>query len=471
MTRTPFAWRAVAAISLGGSLGLGALVTLYAPIALPLAAGVALVAYVVPIALAARRPPLPPLDDGAIAGLGPLPGVSVVVAGRNEAGVLPALIADLAAQDHREPDGRPRFELIVVDDRSTDGTGAVALAAARDHGLESVTRVVRRGAMAGAIDPGPPLPDGKGAALTAAPPESCRCDVVAVLDADARVGPSYLRRAASYFARGAPAMTSRRRMIAAASRSGWRGLLVHAQDDEQLADGEIQRGRWALGGCSEFRGNGILVRRDLLAAVGGWHAHALTEDLDLSSRIAARGARVGWALDVEVWEEPVVDPAALVRQRLRWGGGIIRRELELSVPVLRSDQLALRAKLDYVAYSLQTLLPVALAGAAIAAIASGRWLPTGLLAGAYALSGGLIAADAMRWESPPPAVARRVLRGIGVVVFSSLWLPVFAVAWAQLALGSGTLHYAKTDHAGAPPGWVPGAAAEASGRGTHAREG
>jgi cellulose synthase/poly-beta-1,6-N-acetylglucosamine synthase-like glycosyltransferase len=465
MTGTPPAWRAAAAASLGGSLALGALVTLYAPLAVPLAAGAALVAYVVPIALATRRPPLPPLGDAAITALGPLPTVSVVVAGRNEADVIPALVADLAAQDHRATDGRPMFELIVVDDRSTDGTGAVALQAARDHGLESVTRVVRRGAAPGSPGDDPPLPDGKGAALTAAPPETCSGEVIAVLDADARIGPSYLRRAASYFARGAPAMTARRRIIAADVGPGWRALLIRMQADELLADAEIQLGRWAQGGCSEFRGNGILVRRDLLAAVGGWHAQALTEDLDLSSRIAATGARVGFALDVEAWEEPVLDPGALLRQRLRWAGGIIRRELELSAPLLRSRHLAPRAKLDYVAYSLQTVTSVALAGAVIAAIPSGRWLPAGLVAGAYVLSGGLLAADAMRWESPPPRAARRILRGAGAVTFSSLWLPMFGVAWARLALGSGTLRYAKTDHLGAPAGWVPAPGPEGAGGG------
>src|SRR5205814_10436749 len=59
--------------------------------------------------------------------------------------------------------------------------------------------------------------------------------------------------------------------------------LAGAQADEQTLDGELQRGRWALGGCSEFRGNGIVIRRDLLAEVGGWRAEALTEDLDLRS--------------------------------------------------------------------------------------------------------------------------------------------------------------------------------------------
>ena len=83
-----------------------------------------------------------------------------------------------------------------------------------------------------------------------------------------------------------------------------------------------------MGGCSEFRGNGIMVRRELLAAVGGWRAAALTEDIDLSSRIAAApGERVAWAMDAEVWEEPVRDWGGLWRQRLRWAEGAIPARL------------------------------------------------------------------------------------------------------------------------------------------------
>lgn len=61
---------------------------------------------------------------------GPLP-VSVVVAAHNEAGRLPALLDALEAQTHRLEDGRPAFEVVVVDDRSTDGTADVAEAHAR----------------------------------------------------------------------------------------------------------------------------------------------------------------------------------------------------------------------------------------------------------------------------------------------------------------------------------------------------
>ena len=182
---TPDAWRvaALGALVGGAVLGYRAASGGAARLLVGGATAAALVA-TLPIALATRRPPIPPgappLDPAASP-----PTFSVVVAARDEAVVVPSLIADLGAQDHRTPDGRPQFELIVIDDRSEDGTAQAALRAAGAAGLGDVTRLVRRHG---------DVPDGKGAALTAVPPEDCRGDVVVVLDADARVGRASSRR-------------------------------------------------------------------------------------------------------------------------------------------------------------------------------------------------------------------------------------------------------------------------------------
>ena len=50
----------------------------------------------------------------------PLPSVSVVVPARNEARNIQRVLASLAASDH------PDFEIVVVDDRSEDGTAELA---------------------------------------------------------------------------------------------------------------------------------------------------------------------------------------------------------------------------------------------------------------------------------------------------------------------------------------------------------
>ncbi len=435
---TPDAWRVAAAAVLGGGFVLGFLATAgrAGRIVPALTAGVA-VGAAIPLAIASRRPPISPEAAAeALARSTTPPTFSVVVGARDEAVSLPRLIADLARQDYRDSTGRPLFEVVVVDDRSVDGTGDAVRAAARKHGITEVLRVIERR--------GEGLPDGKGAALTAAQPEACSGDVVVVLDADARLEPHFLRRAAGYFEAGAPAVTARRRILNAE-----RGWLQGAQADEQTLDGEINRGRWAMGGCSEFRGNGIMVRRSLLAEVGGWRASALTEDTDLSSRVAAAtGLGVAWAVDAEVWEEPVSQPAALWHQRKRWAEGALRRFLEHSGTVLRSRRLSPGAKLDFSVYAAQLIAPPVILGAAAGAVVSGR--KKGLLAllVGYFGASAVLAWDSLRWEGGTHRASERMRRAVRVSVFNGIWLAAVPRALANIAVSRGPIAYVKMEHEG-----------------------
>jgi len=404
-------------------------------------AGVAL-GCAVPVALASRRPPISPADAaGALIETDNEPTFSIVVGARDEALVLRRLVADIGRQDYRDADGRPRFELIVVDDRSVDGTAEAVETAAAEAGIAEATRVIMRR--------GDGLPDGKGAALTSAQPDRCRGDVVLVLDADARLEPEFLRRAAGYFAAGARAVTARRRILDAGS--SW---LAGAQADEQTLDGELNRGRWAMGGCSEFRGNGIMIRRDLLAEAGGWRAEALTEDIDLSSRIAAlAGERVGWALDAEVWEEPVRSVGDLWHQRLRWAEGAFRRAFEHGPAVLTSDRLPIGARIDFAAYVAQLAVPAVVAGAAVSSVATGRRGGLAAIVAGYLGISALLGWDSLRWErgfhGVPLGWGERARRTVRVSIFNGLWLLVVPRALADLAFRRGPIHYSKMEHDGA----------------------
>jgi 1,2-diacylglycerol 3-beta-glucosyltransferase len=436
---TPTAWRVAAAGVLTGGFLAGIAATRgRAARVLPFAAvGVAL-GSAVPVALASRRPPITPeAASEALDRADPKPSFSVVVGARDEAVAIPRLIADLAAQDYRDAEGAPRFEVVVVDDRSTDGTGDAARRAAREHGLADAVRVVERR--------GTGLADGKGAALTAAQPETCRGDLVVVLDADARLEPHFLRTAAGYFAAGAAGVTGRRRILDAG-----RGWLERVQADEQTLDGEINRGRWALGGCSEFRGNGIMVRRDLLAEVGGWRASALTEDTDLSSRVAARtGSGVAWAIDAEVWEEPVVRPAALWSQRKRWAEGALRRFLEHGPALLRSPRVSPAAKLDFAVYGAQLAVPPFALGVIAGTAARGRKRRLLVLAAGYFGASAILAWDALRWdEGATPEAGERLRRTVGVSLFNGIWLAAVPRALLNIALSRGPVRYVKMVHEG-----------------------
>jgi hypothetical protein len=439
---TPQSWRVAAFSILVGGVVAGALIEnkrlrrLLPAVTAGVALGCAL-----PVALASRRPPISPEKAAkALQGSEQPPTFSVVVGARDEAAVLPTLVADVSRQDYRDEQGRPRFELVVVDDRSVDGSGAAVLKAARKCGIGAVTRVIRR--------EGDDLPDGKGAALTSAQPSICRGDVVLVLDADARIDPSFLRRAAGYFAAGARAVTARRCILDAGS--GW---LAAAQADEQTLDGELNRGRWAMGGCSEFRGNGIMVRRDVLEAVGGWRAAALTEDIDLSSRVAAAsGDRVAWAIDAEVWEEPVRSVGGLWRQRSRWAEGAFRRAFEHGPAVMRSGRLPVASRLDFATYVGQLAVPPVVLGASANALVTGRTRGLLTVLVGYLGISALLGWDSLRWErhadGTPLRNEERLGRALRVSVFNGLWLLVVPRALLDLIFRRGPIRYVKMDHDG-----------------------
>jgi hypothetical protein len=437
---TPPAWRAVAVTLLAVGAALGVRIARMPAGRVAAASGLAGLATVALVRSGARRAQPAACSATQPAPAAPpavLPRITVVITARDEILALPALIRDLGRQDHRELDGSPAFDVVIVDDRSTDGSGAAARRAADEAGLGEVTTVIRR--QAGA------RPDGKGAALAAVPDEIVRGAAVLVFDADTRLGSDVVRRVATLVADGCTAFTARRRV---AGRG--RGALV--QDDEQTVDAFIQRARGALGGCPEFRGNGMAVATARLRAIGGWRAGALTEDLDLSTRLAIGGTRVVPADDLEVWEAPTATVAAFARQRLRWAEGSVRRFLDLLPAAIASPELAPSAKADLAVSIAQLTLPTVLLGA----VADGmrrRSPGSGLaLVGAYVGTAWVLTAMALRdaahreAEAPPSA-----MRAVVTAVYLLHWVAATPAALACVALRPGPVRFAKTRDRRLPP--------------------
>jgi glycosyltransferase involved in cell wall biosynthesis len=437
---TPLRWRfgALAWLALPVLVGRVLADRLSIPVTAALSAIVP-IALARPLVKATATPPIEPVPhlDGSPQ------SITVIVTAHNEAAVIGNLIADLGRQDYLRigPDG---LEIIVIDDRSTDDTSGVVTRAAAAAGISRHVRVVRRSG------DGPRL---KSAALASVPPETCRGDVIVHFDADARIDHQFLTNVARYAAAGAEALTARRAMLPRP------GLLASLQADEIVADGALLEGRWAVGGTSDFRGNGATVRRDLMSAVGGWPA-ALTEDIDLSTRIAtSHGIPVIWGHEAVVWEEPVLSWRGLWRQRVRWGEGVLRRTFRYGPEVMRTARLGRRARLEFVLYAGQLALPGAVFGAGLTL--RRRRLPTvaiGMLAG-YALFQWLLAWHGLRDEPiglggdpaagllrHPPSIARRCFRSLRAALFHVVWLGTVPHAAWLIATRRGPVTFAKTTH-------------------------
>ncbi|WP_018181745.1 glycosyltransferase [Kaistia granuli] len=112
------------------------------------------------------------------------PDVSVIIPCKNEAENLPELIGEVAAA----LDGR-RFELIVVDDGSTDATSAVVLELMRDRPWLRSMRDTRSSGQSAAVRTG----------LLAA-----RGDVVLTIDGDGQNNPEFMPAMLDALAKGGP---------------------------------------------------------------------------------------------------------------------------------------------------------------------------------------------------------------------------------------------------------------------------
>jgi cellulose synthase/poly-beta-1,6-N-acetylglucosamine synthase-like glycosyltransferase len=272
---------------------------------------------------AQRRASSPSAAAPSAAALGAVPWVTVQLPLYNEPAVAARLIDAVTALDWP----RDRLEIQVLDD-STDETSAicaerVADAAARGLRIVHLRRPARTGFKAGALEAGRARASG---------------ELLAVLDSDFVVPPSFLRDSVAPFADPQVAMVQTRWEHLNRQAS----LLTRVQ--ALLLDGHFaieQRARAHRGHIFNFNGTAGIWRAEAINHAGGWHADTLTEDLDLSYRVALSSS-VPWRF---VFLEGVGVPAELPEkmtafrsQQFRWAKGSVEVAIKLAGTVVRSPR-------------------------------------------------------------------------------------------------------------------------------------
>lgn len=357
-----------------------------------------------------------------------LPSLDVVVAARDEQEVITRLVEGIAQL--RYPPGR--LLLWVIDDGSEDRTPELLQSLKERHPL---LRVLRRPRDAGG---------GKSGALNLVM-EHLQGRWLLVLDADATLQSDTLERLVPFAEAGGWAAVQLRKAVV----NGDRNPLTRAQAMEMALDATIQEGRLAVGGVTELRGNGQLLRRDAVVAAGGFNEATVTDDLDLSFRLLLAGLPIGLLWDPPVHEEAVLTLPALWRQRQRWAEGGLQRFFDYW-PGLCSDRLRPSQKLDLTCFFLlQYVLPVLSAADLLAALVT-RTPPTVWPFSILALSlSGLAILQGCRRPSEGPALPAMnpaaVLLGIVYLVH---WFVVIPWVSLRMALLPKRLVWAKTHHLG-----------------------
>jgi len=268
-------------------------------------------------ALAARSPspPAPPVDR---------PPVSLVVTAYNEADVLGGTIDACRALDY------PDLDIVVCyESASTDGTAAIAEAAAR---ADDRVTAVRRDAP----------PGGKAAAVNDALRHASG-DVVASIDATQRPERGMLRRAVRWFDDDDVWCVKGRCYGTNATESL---VALHATVERHLLERAEFYARDVFGGFTLFTGGQVVFRRELVERVGRFDESLLIEDVDM----ACRAHRAGFDLRVDpgivTREDNPASLGAWVSQRRRWARGAFQVARRHAAGVLRSRAVSPVAKLD-----------------------------------------------------------------------------------------------------------------------------
>jgi cellulose synthase/poly-beta-1,6-N-acetylglucosamine synthase-like glycosyltransferase len=213
----------------------------------------------------------------------------VILPARNAAGTIAQQLAGLVAQDYTGG-----WELLVVDDRSTDRTREVV-----GDWLRSLPSVRLIGAT------GPPQPN-RASQMRNLGVAAAKGDLIAFCDADDVVAPGWLRVMAE--AATSADIVSAAREVNTLNTSAVRGW--HSRGQRPRSERFLP---WAST-------SGSAVWRDVLAAIGGFNEqHPGAEDRDLSWRAQLAGYRLIAAPDAVVSYRYRSRLGATARQEYRWG--------------------------------------------------------------------------------------------------------------------------------------------------------
>src|SRR6476661_4518697 len=225
------------------------------------------------------------------------PKVSILVPCHNEGALVDDTVAALAAQDY------PDFEIIAINDGSTDDTGARLDALAERHANMRVIHLDRNLGKANALRMGT---------------LASRSEYLVCIDGDALLHPNATQWLLSHLLSGprVGAVTGNPRIR---NRSTLLGKMQVGEFSSIV--GMIKRAQRSFGRLFTVSGVITAFRKSALHDVGYWSADMLTEDIDITWKLQ----RAGWDVRFEpralVWILMPETLRGLWKQRLRWATG------------------------------------------------------------------------------------------------------------------------------------------------------
>jgi poly-beta-1,6-N-acetyl-D-glucosamine synthase len=236
-----------------------------------------------------REPLLPELESR-------LPFVSVVVAAYCEEAVIERTLAALLALNY------PRYEIVIVDDGSTDRTVELLRPYAADGRIRLLEK--RRN-------------EGKAMALNDAVPIT-RGDIVTIIDADIQPLPNTLRHLAAHFQHGRVAAVAGNPQVTNTS-----SLLAKVQATEFASIVSVlRRAQRVWGRILTVSGAICAFRKSAMVDVGLFDPEMATEDIALTWKLQRRFYDVRYEPRAVVAMQVPETLRGLYHQRKRWAAGL-----------------------------------------------------------------------------------------------------------------------------------------------------
>ena len=231
------------------------------------------------------------------------PSIDIFVAVHNEEKVIKKTIENLLSISY------PNYLIYLINDNSSDSTRSILDACQKSNAKK--IKVFHRDDQA---------KRGKAVALNYAFKQSSG-ELIAVFDGDAKIEPDFFLKMIPYLeGENICGVQSQKRIS-----NSTVNYLTKLQENEYCLDNYFQCGRDVIEGNVELRGNGQILKREALKKVGLWDEETLTDDLELSTRLILDGYQIRFCKEAIVLEQAPINFQSLLRQRLRWAEGSIRR--------------------------------------------------------------------------------------------------------------------------------------------------
>jgi biofilm PGA synthesis N-glycosyltransferase PgaC len=228
------------------------------------------------------------------------PGVTILVPAYNEEMVIKASISSLLSLDY------PDFEVLVIDDGSSDATYDVASQFEGDYGKARVRVVTKSNS-------------GKAASLNVGI-SLAENDYIVCVDSDSKLSQSTLAKGMAHFRNSSVGAVAGN--VKVVNRDGIWTKLQALEYIEGL--NVVRRAQGFLRLVNIVPGPIGIFRKQALLDVGGYDSDTFAEDCDLTLKLLTKGWKIEYEPDAISYTEAPEKLLDLLKQRYRWTRGILQ---------------------------------------------------------------------------------------------------------------------------------------------------